>query len=65
MILQNEKLENSCVSLRGHTSDWLNNKLIIFGGVSGFYKFSDKIYEINLDVSYFFKNFLDKSDKKY
>jgi len=47
-----ENKSNSMISLRGHSSALLlkSKKLLIYGGVIGFTKFSDKIFEISLLV---------------
>jgi hypothetical protein len=46
------------ISLRGHSMNKYNDILIVYGGVSGFNKFSNKIYEISLKV--YFNLFLYK-----
>jgi hypothetical protein len=50
---------DSTLTLRGHTSNLIKNKadeniLIVYGGVTGFNKYSDKFYEINLKVYFLF-----------
>jgi hypothetical protein len=41
---------NNNIALRAHTCNYLPGKLYIFGGLSGFSKFSKKLYEINIKV---------------
>ncbi len=41
---------SSTISLRGHTSNKFKNKLFLYGGVTGFNKYSDKLYEVDLEV---------------
>lgn len=53
---------NSQISLRGHTSHILrsSNKLLIYGGVSGFSKFSNKVIEISIIVLILFTFMIKK-----
>jgi hypothetical protein len=50
--IQLETKTNCKISLRGHSSHLLKNfnKLLIYGGVSGFSKFNDKVIEISIVV---------------
>lgn len=50
--LQNsDKYESTFPCRRGHTSEFTKDrKLIVFGGIKGFNKFTNEMIEINLQV---------------